>query len=97
MGDEDEGDAERFLQRFQLFLHVLAQLEADHRDALDRPTIKTPGASDTSGQYQLTLFGIADHPLLEQIQKLEVDSMTPLEAMQFLQQAKTELKAKLPS
>ena len=33
----------------------------------------------------------------EQIQKLEVDSMTPLEAMQFLQQAKTELKAKLPS
>ena len=76
---------------------VLAQLEADHRDALDRPTIKTPGASDTSGQYQLTLFGIADHPLLEQIQKLEVDSMTPLEAMQFLQQAKTELKAKLPS
>jgi len=76
---------------------VLAQLEADHRDALDRPTIKTPGAGDANGQYQLTLFGFADHPLLEQIQKLEVDAMTPLQALQFLQQAKDELRSKASS
>ena len=74
---------------------VLAQLEADHRDALDRPTIKTPGIAEASSQYQLTLFGIADHPLLEQIQNLEVDSMTPMEAMQFLHQAKKDLKNKI--
>ena len=74
---------------------VLAQLEADHRDALDRPTIKTPGIAEASSQYQLTLFGIADHPLLEQIQNLEVDSMTPMEAMQFLHQAKKDLKDKI--
>ena len=77
---------------------VLAQLEADHRDALDRPTIKSPSANEEhNGQYQLTLFGFADHPLLEQIQKLEVDAMTPLEAMQFLQQAKDDLKSKATS
>ncbi len=76
---------------------VLAQLEADHRDALDRPTIRTPGASESSGQFQLTLFGLADHPLLEQIQKLEIDAMTPLEAMQFLQQARADLQTKSPS
>ena len=74
---------------------VLSQLEADHRDALDRPTIKTPGSSDTNEQYQLTLFGFADHPVIDQIQKLEVDSMTPLEAMQFLQQAKNDLQSKM--
>ena len=71
---------------------VLAQLEADHRDAFDRPTIQTPGTHSTSGQYQLTLFGFADHPLLEEVQKLDVNSMTPIEAMHFLQQAQQKLK-----
>jgi DNA mismatch repair protein MutS len=74
---------------------VLSQLEADHRDALDRPTIRTPGSNTETGQYQLTLFGFADHPLLDQIQKLDLDSMTPLESMQFLQQAKNDLKTKM--
>ena len=71
---------------------VLAQLEADHRDALDRPTIQTPGIQDGGGQYQLTLFGFADHPLLEQVQKLDVNVMTPIEALQFLQDAQEKLK-----
>lgn len=73
---------------------VLAQLEADHRDALDRPTIQTPGAKrgDASGKYQLTLFGFADHPLIERVQKLDVNAMTPIEAMQFLQEAQASLE-----
>ncbi len=71
---------------------VLAQLEADHRDALDRPTIRTPGCDESGGQYQLTLFGFADHPVIEQIQKLDINSMTPIDAMQFLQQAQSELQ-----
>ena len=70
---------------------VLAQLEADHRDALDRPTIQTPGAGN-GGTYQLTLFGFADHPLLDEVQSLDVDAMTPMDALQFLQQAKQQLK-----
>ena len=41
---------------------VLAQLEADHRDALDRPTIQTPGTDCGGGQYQLTLFGFCRPP-----------------------------------
>ena len=53
---------------------VLAQLEADHRDALDRPTIQAPGAQSGDGQYQLTLFGFADHPLLDEMQKLDVNA-----------------------
>ncbi|MEE2935091.1 MAG: DNA mismatch repair protein MutS [Planctomycetota bacterium] len=77
---------------------VLSQLEADHRDAFDRPTIQTPGASSGvssgAGQYQLTLFGFADHPLLEEVQKLDLDWMTPIEAMQFLQQAQQKLTEK---
>jgi DNA mismatch repair protein MutS len=71
---------------------VLCQLEADHRDAFDRPTIQTPGTESSSGQYQLTLFGFADHPLLEELQKLDINAMTPIEAMQFLQEAKQKLE-----
>ena len=73
---------------------VLSQLEADHRDALDRPTISTPGTDSGSGTYQLTLFGYADHPLLEEIGELDLNAMTPIDALQFLQAAKGKLKAK---
>ena len=71
---------------------VLAQLEADHRDALDRPTIQTPGTGSSGGNYQLTLFGFADHPLLEEVQNLDINSMTPVDAMRFLQSAQQKLQ-----
>ncbi len=78
---------------------VLAQLEADHRDAYDRPTITAPArdgaAGSGNGTYQLTLFGFADHPLLGEIESLDLDAMTPLESLQFLQRAKEQL-AKSP-
>ncbi|MDV6030863.1 MAG: DNA mismatch repair protein MutS [Phycisphaera sp. RhM] len=74
---------------------VLAQLEIDHRDALDRPSIAPPqGHSDRSGgSYQLTLFGFSDHPVLSQVQSLDLNSMTPIDAMQFLQRAQRELRS----
>ena len=72
---------------------VLAQLELDHRDALDRPSIAPPqGHSNDSGTYQLTLFGFSDHPILSQIQSLDLNQMTPVDAIQFLQQAQRELE-----
>lgn len=70
---------------------VLAQLEADHRDALDRPTITPPGGAAGRGSYQLTLFGFADHPLLEELQSLDLNAITPLQAMQFLEAAQQQL------
>ncbi|MGB7324768.1 MAG: DNA mismatch repair protein MutS [Rubripirellula sp.] len=77
---------------------VLAQLESDHRDALDRPTIQSPttAPSDPNGKFQLTLFGFADHPLIEQVEKLDVNAMTPIEALQFLQNAQHSMSNKKP-
>ncbi|MEO1615289.1 MAG: DNA mismatch repair protein MutS [Planctomycetota bacterium] len=74
---------------------VLAQLEVDHRDSLDRPTIAPPeGRPDESGgSYQLTLFGFSDHPVISKIQELDLNSMTPLDAMQFLQLAQKQLES----
>jgi DNA mismatch repair protein MutS len=45
------------------------------------------------GKYQLTLFGFADHPVLSQVQQLDLNSMTPLDAMQFLQRAQKQLQS----
>jgi DNA mismatch repair protein MutS len=70
---------------------VLAQLEANDRDALDRPVIAASHAP-SGAKLQLTLFGFADHPLLEQVDSLDIDSMTPIQALQFLQQAKSNLR-----
>ncbi len=74
---------------------VLAQLEQDHRDALDRPKLGGGGSGSSGGNYQLTLFGFADHPLLDDIQKLDVNSITPIDALRFLQSAKEKLTAKV--
>ncbi|TWU42413.1 DNA mismatch repair protein MutS [Novipirellula artificiosorum] len=71
---------------------VLAQLEVDHRDSLDRPTLSPPGDAAKQNHYQLTLFGFADHPLLDELQKLDVNAMTPMDALQFLQAAKNQLQ-----
>lgn len=74
----------------QRAIDVLAQLEADHRDSFDHPSIAPPSDA-AKGPIQMTLFGFTEHPLLEQIQQLELDRMTPLEALQFLQHAKANL------
>lgn len=70
---------------------ILAQLETDHRDNMDRPTVSPPSGSQGSDKYQLTLFGYADHPLIQKIEQIDFDSMTPMEALQFLQTAKKDL------
>ncbi|MFG0287872.1 MAG: DNA mismatch repair protein MutS [Rhodopirellula sp. JB044] len=70
---------------------ILFQLETDHRDNHDRPTIAPPAPSKSGDTFQLTLFGYADHPLIQQIENADLDSMTPMEALQFLQKAKQEL------
>jgi DNA mismatch repair protein MutS len=70
---------------------ILAQLEADHRDDLDRPTIAPPQGKRTKGDIQLTLFGFADHPVIDDIKRLEIDKMSPMEALAFLQRAQGKI------
>ncbi|MEM6689288.1 MAG: DNA mismatch repair protein MutS [Planctomycetota bacterium] len=76
---------------------VLSQLEAADRDHLDRPMItsgnQNPSEATGSGQYQLTLFGYVDHPVLEEIIKLKLDEMTPIDAFTFLAEAKKQVES----
>lgn len=68
---------------------ILAQLEEDHRDQFDRPTIAPPKSN--GGALQMTLFGYCDHPVLDDLKSLDLDSLTPLAALQTLEKLKNRL------
>ena len=68
---------------------VLARLEHEHLDEQGRPKVAKRIARPS--EIQLTLFGLADHPLLEKIRSTDLNSLTPLEAMQLMQSWQAEL------
>ncbi len=72
---------------------ILAQLESNDRDQFDRPSIAPRDESQRSTPLQLTLFGFADHPLLDEVRQLNVDDLTPLQALNFLKEAQEKLAA----
>ncbi len=65
---------------------ILAQLEEEHLDAEGRAKIARPAKSPKTPHLQLTLFGPAEHPLLDELRRLDLDNFTPLAAFQRLQQ-----------
>ena len=70
---------------------ILAQLEAEHLDATGRAKIALPSETRRSGPVQLTLFGPADHPLLDEVRQFDLNATTPLEALQMVQQWQEQL------
>ena len=63
---------------------ILALLEREHADGQQR------GSGD--GMLQLTLFGGADHPLLDKIRRVDLNDTTPLAALKMIQQWQSELQ-----
>jgi DNA mismatch repair protein MutS len=72
---------------------ILSRLEQEHLDGAGRPKIAPPHFHRTSGDIQLTLFGPAEHPLLDQVRQLEIDQLTPLQALTRLEAWKKQLLA----
>ncbi len=67
-------------------INILAQLEAQHLDGkTTRPATKVT-ASRKSGEYQLTLFEMAEHPVVDEIRRFRIDTAAPLEALQQIKQ-----------
>jgi DNA mismatch repair protein MutS len=64
---------------------ILEELEGNPNHALDtrrrRETMRTaPASTDVAPNFQLTLFGAPD-PLVESLKELDVESLSPLEAL----------------
>ena len=64
---------------------ILAQLEAEHLDQQGRPKIARQQPTRGAGGLQLTLFGFADHPILDEIFQTDVNELAPLQALQLIQ------------
>jgi DNA mismatch repair protein MutS len=76
---------------------ILAQLEDEHLDAegrakIARPRSAVPGAAaEKKTHIQLTLFGAVDHPLIDELRRLDLNTIAPLAAMQMLQRWQEDL------
>jgi DNA mismatch repair protein MutS len=72
---------------------ILAQLEDEHLDADGRAKIARHGRSGRRAGVQLTLFSPIDHPLLDDVRRLDLNNITPLAALQLVKQWQETLAA----
>jgi len=70
---------------------ILAQLEEERLDSAGRAKIARPSPAEKASRIQLTLFGPAEPPLVEELRRLQLDTTTPLAALQLLQRWQEEL------
>ena len=71
---------------------ILAQLEEEHLDEDGRPKVAKKRKTRRGGDIQLTLFGTVEHPLLDKIRELDVNGITPIQAMQLIQEWQEEVR-----
>ncbi len=69
---------------------ILETLENDHLNQDGNPSVPQRRSRQQSSR-QLSLFELPEDPLLDEIRNLEVDGMTPLEAMQELYRLRQQL------
>jgi DNA mismatch repair protein MutS len=70
---------------------ILAQLESEHLGEDGRPKIERRSTKRRRGDLQMTLFAPYDHPLIEKIRGVDVNAITPIQALQLVQQWKQDL------
>ena len=76
-------------------MEILARLEQEH-DAGDRRPKLAGRPKRRSGDLQLTLFAPQEHPLLDRIRGLELDAITPIDALQLVREWQTALAENRP-
>ncbi|MCX7425994.1 MAG: DNA mismatch repair protein MutS [Planctomycetia bacterium] len=70
---------------------ILAQLEEERLDPEGRAKIARPTPKPKKSETQLTLFGPAEHPLLDELREFDINNATPLEAMRRIERWKADL------
>lgn len=75
---------------------ILSRLEQDHLDEGGKSKLAKKRVSRPGGDLQLTLFGPAEHPLLDKLRQLDINGLTPLAALTQLKEWQDELGAERP-
>ena len=70
---------------------ILETLENEHVDDDGRPRVPARKTSKVD-RRQLSLFDAPEHPVLDEIRQLEIENLTPLDALQELNRIREQLK-----
>jgi DNA mismatch repair protein MutS len=71
---------------------ILAHLEQDHVDDDGRSKLSRKGRTRIrKGDLQLTLFAAAEHPLIDELRKADLNALSPMAALNLLQQWREKL------
>jgi DNA mismatch repair protein MutS len=75
---------------------VLSDLEKEGRTKRDTlgGGSNAPAITAKSGRVQMTLFEAEPHPVLEQVRRLDLSTLSPIEALNLLYQLQKEAKEK---
>jgi DNA mismatch repair protein MutS len=60
---------------------ILAELEHDHLDSQGQPRLAQRPGEPRVRDIQMTLFGPAHHPLLDEVKEMDLNALTPLDAL----------------
>jgi DNA mismatch repair protein MutS len=69
---------------------ILARLEEEHLSENGRPKLTVKGKRSKKGDLQLTLFAAPEHPVVDQLRRLDIDSLTPLDALKRLAELRSQ-------
>jgi DNA mismatch repair protein MutS len=72
---------------------ILARLEEEHVGENGRSKLTLKGKRSRTGDLQLTLFAAPEHPVVDELRQLNLDSLTPLEALQQLARLQSQVAA----
>ena len=67
---------------------ILKNLEANEFTVNNEPKLAVTTPAKKSGTYQMSLFELPEHPVVEEIRQLDIDNITPLKALLLLEQLK---------
>ena len=72
---------------------ILAQLEEEHLDRERPAQDRRQRQKIRRGDLQLTLFAPPEHPVVDQLRQLDLERLTPLEALQRLAELQSQARA----
>ena len=64
---------------------ILAQLENEQLDAEGKTRLARRAQRVKAGDLQLTLFAAEEHPIVDEVRKLDLNATTPLDALRWLE------------
>ena len=76
---------------------IMAQLEAMHErgnvDARTAQRQRTKQAAERPAEFQLSLFGMEEHPLMDELRAFDLNDSSPIEALQRIKAWQEQLRA----